>query len=403
MTNQQPSGVERRPPIGVRLSVDIEAEAGPRGVAYKARARWIDPVTGRRVGLKRSHTTLGEAERWLESLEIAAATGIDPGQTLATLVATIGDRWARAIDRTSTYDPYSAGLRLRVLPKLGHLPHRDDHSRTDRPAIDDWELLHGRSTVKNTVSVLVLVLDEAVRDGLLARNPAKDRARRRTAGRAIEADEPASPRDLALPDVETLNRLVESVDAAGGHDAYGDTVTVLATSGAAHQWGRRVARWRHRPCSRPHPRRSSDLPRARGSRDEADQGPAEKDRSDNRSPATDSGTPDGWSGQRRAASRGTARWCLYDGDPSRRNRLGRTRPRPRTPRTGPPRTAAHRADMDGRRRHRPAHAPTRRRSQGSGRDLRPPPPPHAGPVGRRGRILGLVVPNWSRDTRRGTA
>ena len=286
MTNQQPSGVERRPPIGVRLSVDIEAEAGPRGVAYKARARWIDSVTGRRVGLKRSHTTLGEAERWLESLEIAAATGIDPGQTLATLVATIGDRWARAIDRTSTYDPYSAGLRLRVLPKLGHLPIGMITVGLIDRAIDDWELLHGRSTVKNTVSVLVLVLDEAVRDGLLPRNPAKDRARRRTAGRAIEADEPASPRDLALPDVETLNRLVESVDAAGGHDAYGDTVTVLATSGAAHQWGRRVARWRHRPCSRPHPRRSSDLPRARGSRDEADQGPAEKDRSDNRSPAT---------------------------------------------------------------------------------------------------------------------
>ena len=187
-------------------------------------------MTGRRVGLKRSHTTLGEAERWLESLEIAAATGIDPGQTLATLVATIGDRWARAIDRTSTYDPYSAGLRLRVLPKLGHLPIGMITAGLIDRAIDDWELLHGRSTVKNTVSVRVLVLDEAVRDGLLARNPAKDRARRRTAGRAIEADEPASPRDLARPDVETLNRLVESVDAAGGHDASGDTVTVLATT-----------------------------------------------------------------------------------------------------------------------------------------------------------------------------
>ena len=51
--------------------------------------------------------------------------------------------------------------------------------------------------MKNTVSVLVLVLDEAVRDGLLTRNPAKDRARRRTVGRHIAADEPGSPRDLA--------------------------------------------------------------------------------------------------------------------------------------------------------------------------------------------------------------
>jgi len=35
---------------------------------------------------------------------------------------------------------------------------------------------HGRSTVKNSVAALVLVLDEAVRDGILVRNPAKDRA-----------------------------------------------------------------------------------------------------------------------------------------------------------------------------------------------------------------------------------
>ena len=36
-------------------------------------------------------------------------------------------------------------------------------------AIDEWEKEFGRSTVKNTVSALVLVLDEAVRDGTLRR------------------------------------------------------------------------------------------------------------------------------------------------------------------------------------------------------------------------------------------
>ena len=176
-------------------------------------------MSDRRVGLKRSHPTLEEAERWLEGLEKAAATGIDPGQTLATFVATIGDRWARAMDRTSTYDPYSAGLRLRVLPTLGHLPVGMITAGLIDRAIDDWELEHGRSTVKNTVSALVLVLDEAVRDGILPRNPAKDRARRRTAGRPTTTGAPASPRDLALPD-----RLVKSVVATGGHDAYGDTI-----------------------------------------------------------------------------------------------------------------------------------------------------------------------------------
>ena len=62
-------------------------------------------MTGRRVGTKRSHRTLEAASQWLESLQTAAATGVDPGQTLATFVATIGDRWARAIDPTSTYGP----------------------------------------------------------------------------------------------------------------------------------------------------------------------------------------------------------------------------------------------------------------------------------------------------------
>jgi hypothetical protein len=38
-------------------------------------------------------------------------------------------------------------------------------------AIDRWETEYARSTVKNTIAVLVLVLDEAVRDGIVARNP----------------------------------------------------------------------------------------------------------------------------------------------------------------------------------------------------------------------------------------
>lgn len=73
-------------------------------------------------------------------------------------------------------------------------------------AIDEWEETYGRSTVKNTVAALVLVLDEAVRDGVLVRNPAKDRARRRTFGRMSDQAEQGrlSPRELALPDVENL-------------------------------------------------------------------------------------------------------------------------------------------------------------------------------------------------------
>jgi hypothetical protein len=59
------------------------------------------------------------------------------------------------------------------------------------------------------------MLDEAVCDGLLVRNPAKDRAPRRIVGRsALPMAAQESPRDFALPDVGRLSRQVE--EALGG-------------------------------------------------------------------------------------------------------------------------------------------------------------------------------------------
>jgi hypothetical protein len=66
---------------------------------------------------------------------------------------------------------------------------------------------YGRSTVKNTIAALVLVLDEAVRDGLLLRNPAKDRARRRTVG-APPLPMPAAQRVLGIPHCRMYGRSV---------------------------------------------------------------------------------------------------------------------------------------------------------------------------------------------------
>ncbi len=92
------------------------------------------------------------------------------------------------------------------------------------------EAEYGACTEKNTVAALVLVLDEAVRDGLLARNPAKDRARRTRANRAHGHESDVNPRELALPDVATLTRLVDAVVDEGGHQCWDDMVTVLATT-----------------------------------------------------------------------------------------------------------------------------------------------------------------------------
>jgi hypothetical protein len=175
---------QQLPPLDVRLTVDVEEHTGARGTRFWARVRWNDPVTGKRQGVKRSHPSREAAEQWIARMRQAARTGVDPGQTLGAYVAHIDDRWARGIDPTSTYDPYAAGLKRRVLPALGHLPVAMISAGLVDRAIDGWEREHSRSTVKNSVAALVLVLDEAVRDGLITRNPARDRARRRTVGRS---------------------------------------------------------------------------------------------------------------------------------------------------------------------------------------------------------------------------
>ncbi|HET9648221.1 MAG TPA: site-specific integrase [Microlunatus sp.] len=220
---------DKRPPLGVRLTIDVEEVHAPRGTVYWARVRWRDPQTGRRETLKRSHPSQQAAYKWLGQMQTVASTGVDATQSLGAYVEAIGDRWTRGIDPTSTYDPYSAGLRRRVVPTLGHLPIGMITAGLVDRAIDQWEIEYGRSTVKNTVSALVLVLDEAVRDGIIARNPAKDRARRRTVGRRVPA-QPSSPRELALPDVVTLQLLVRRAVESGAHQSWGDVVTILATT-----------------------------------------------------------------------------------------------------------------------------------------------------------------------------
>lgn len=169
-----------------------------------ARARWTHPATGRREEINGTFGTREEANGWLDGQREHAVTGVNRGQTLRDYVEQLGTRWTRTIDSTSTIDPYSAGLRLRVLPALGHLSVGMLTAGLIDRAIDRWEGEYGASTVKNSVAALVLVLDEAVRDGILARNPAKDRARRTKVGRSAAHVEEVNPRDLALSGVATL-------------------------------------------------------------------------------------------------------------------------------------------------------------------------------------------------------
>ena len=85
----------KRPPLGVRLTADIEEVRAPRGTVWWARVRWHDPESGRRESIKRSHSTHEAAATWITQMQNASRTGVDATQTLAEYVTFIGDRWTR--------------------------------------------------------------------------------------------------------------------------------------------------------------------------------------------------------------------------------------------------------------------------------------------------------------------
>lgn len=212
------------PPIGVKVSTDMER----RSYGIRARARWTDPITKRRVIRSEIVTDEAAAHAFFDQLRNSSVKGMDTAMTLTEFVTSIGDRWARGLDPTSTGETYGFGLKLRVLPALGHLPVTQITAGIIDRTIDEWEQRYGASTIKNSMAPLVRVLDEAVRDGMLTINPAKNRAKRslnRNAFRTQSAEQ-ASPRAHAIPDMKTLNRLAK---ACGKIDqSYSDFVMLAA-------------------------------------------------------------------------------------------------------------------------------------------------------------------------------
>jgi hypothetical protein len=79
----------------------------------------------------------------------------------------------RGLELKTTH-PYLAGWRTRVVPALGHLPVRMiTHGPVDR-AVQGWIADEtGKSSIKNSNAVLVRVMEQAVRDGVIDRNPAR--------------------------------------------------------------------------------------------------------------------------------------------------------------------------------------------------------------------------------------
>jgi integrase len=106
------------------------------------------------------------------------------------------------------------------------------HGAVDR-AVHSWIADEcGRSTVKYSLAVLSRVMEQAVRDGILDRNPAKVTGWQHEYRRA--EDELDDPRSLALPDWESLSRLAAAlVDrSADGYPGWGDVVVFAACTAA---------------------------------------------------------------------------------------------------------------------------------------------------------------------------
>jgi integrase len=217
-------------PIGVSLSVDVEYREG-RPRPYRARVRWIDPTTRRRRSRSESFSDEDAANNWTGSMRQAAQGGVDPSaanQRLAEYGDAVQQLALRGLE-AKTLDPYLAGWRKRVVPALGHIPVRMiTHGAVDR-AVHGWIADEcSRSTVKNSLAVLSRVMEQAIRDGLLDRNPAKITGWQHEY--RLAEDELDDPRSLALPDWETLTQLATALveRSADSYPGWGDVVMFAA-------------------------------------------------------------------------------------------------------------------------------------------------------------------------------
>nr|WP_231934712.1 hypothetical protein [Micromonospora viridifaciens] len=165
----------------------------------------------------------------------SGAGGVDPlaaTKRLTEYSESVMTLALRGLER-KTLDPYLAGWRKRVVPTLGHIPVRMITNGAVDRAVHSWIADEcSRSTVKNSLAVLVRVMEQAVRDGIIQRNPAQVTGWQREYQRA--ADELDDPRSLALPDWESLTTLAGTLveRSANGFTGWADVVIFAACTAA---------------------------------------------------------------------------------------------------------------------------------------------------------------------------
>ncbi|GAA3044430.1 site-specific integrase [Actinokineospora globicatena] len=221
-------------PIGVKIRSNVEHRPD-RASPFKARVRWTDPATKKRDSISESFATEDEATAWISAMDNAAARGLSPQQAVVSL-SEYGDAnmdlALRGLE-LKTRDPYMAGWRKRVVPTLGHIPVAMVTNGAADRAVMGWIADEcSRSTVKNSLAVLVRVMEQAKRDGIVDRNPAQVRGWQQVYRQA--EDELDDPRSLALPSWDALKRLADALVAksTGKFDGWGDVIEFMGCTAA---------------------------------------------------------------------------------------------------------------------------------------------------------------------------
>ncbi|KLO26474.1 integrase [Mycolicibacter heraklionensis] len=165
----------------------------------------------------------------------SAGRGIDPNTATTTLSEYGAANMTLALRglQNKTTDPYLAGWRKRIVPSLGHLPvTMITNGAVDR-AVHAWIADDcSRPTVKNSLSVLVRVMEQALRDGIIDRKPARISGWQREY--KLAEDELDDPRSLALPDWPALMALADALvaNSADQYQGWGDVVIFEACTAA---------------------------------------------------------------------------------------------------------------------------------------------------------------------------
>lgn len=141
-------------------------------------ARYVDPLTGKRVAAPSTFATKGDATRWLARVQ----SGAVDAQTVAAMrdserLESYALRWLEHRNlRPRTVELYRSQLRRHILPELGDAKV----ARLEARHIREWYSVLTRSglsqtTVAKVYRLLRTILNTAVEDKLLASNPCQIR------------------------------------------------------------------------------------------------------------------------------------------------------------------------------------------------------------------------------------